>query len=235
MVGMLLLGAAACGGADTDQAQNAGVSTETTTQGLDQSATTTSVVDQPSTSTPRTIGVTRVTATTPTSNPSGYEPPTPPVTAPLPTFVEPPPTHPYLPGGPVDQIFPPGTKAYELLADGDCGPLLRQIEQGEPPEGETEPTPVWAGNVPAEATLLYRAAANACLSRWGVAKTQFLQVLLPLDCGFVDAEPPVASLFETKEECLAIRMPVYRWTEALLAAHTADPQFVPKFNPPPTP
>ncbi|MEA2827292.1 MAG: hypothetical protein QOG43_1731 [Actinomycetota bacterium] len=250
LLALLLLGAAACGGAAaTDEAQDVGVSSETTTLGVDQPATTSFEVDEPAPSVPADVDepaptspatsappTTRVTTTTAATSPSGYEPPVPPVTGPLPTSPQARPTQPYLPRGPVDQVFPPGTKAYQLLADGDCGPLLRQIEQGEPRRGETERNPAWTGDVvPLETTFLYQAAANACLGRWEVATTQFGQIVLPLTCGFVGGEAAAGTVFASVAECQAVRMPVYRWTQALLAAHAADPAFVPNFDPPPRP
>jgi hypothetical protein len=136
----------------------------------------------------------------------------------------------------VDQIVPPETKAFELLAAGQCGPLLRQIENAEDPT-----TIAWKdGGVPDQLTLLYTAAAHACLSHWSIAQTDFQQVKLPIDCGFrMTADglsiPNWSSSFSKVADCHSTRNLVYDWTKGLLASHRANPKYVPNFPTPPKP
>jgi hypothetical protein len=174
-------------------------------------------------------------ATTDTTNQPGGPPQTP-LTGPLQTTPTTRANDPYLPVGVVDQVFPPGTKAFELLAAGNCGPLLRQVEQAEAPT-----TATWKeGGVPDQLTLLYTAAAHACLAHWSIAQTDFQQVKLPIDCGFrVTSDgltiPNWSSSFTKVADCHTARTLVYNWTKGLLAAHRADPKFVPNFPTPPKP
>ena len=161
-------------------------------------------------------------------------PPRTPVTGPLTT----PPTaravDDYLPPGVPDQIFPPGTKAYLLLKDGQCGPLLRQITQGEEPTDTA-----WrAGGVPQTLTDLYTAAANACLANWAAAQTAFSRIVTTKLCEPDPNDPSnllpaYSSAFQTVAACQETRLRVYRWTERLLKAHAADPAFKPNFPTPP--
>ena len=160
-------------------------------------------------------------------------PPQTPLTGPLTT----PPTarakDDYLPAGVPDQIFPPGTSAYQLLKDGQCGPLLRQITKGEAPT-----TAAWrAGGVPATLTDLYTAAAQACLAQWAPAKAAFQRVVTTKLCEPDPANPgvlpPWSSSFTTTTACQEERLRVYRWTENLIKAHDANPAFVPNFPAPP--
>lgn len=136
----------------------------------------------------------------------------------------------YLPAGVPDQIFPPGTSAYQLLKEGQCGPLLRQITKAEAPT-----TATWsAGGVPAVLTDLYTAAANACLAQWTPAQAAFARVLLTKICPLDPDDPkmllnPFSSSFSTVAACQAERLRVYRWTESLLKSHTDNPAFVPNF------
>ena len=151
-----------------------------------------------------------------------------------PTSRTPPPSDPYLPAGVPDAIFPPGTKAYELLSGGQCGPLLRQIE-----EGETPTTVAWAdGRVPAAVTDLYVAAGNACLARWAPAKAAYSRVSVDKVCE-LDPDtgqlPSSASSFKSVAACEKTRSDVHAWTGRLLKAHDADPRYVPKFPKPPKP
>ena len=112
-----------------------------------------------------------------TRRPTARGPPQTPLTDPEQTT---PPTRPsdsYLSAGVVDQVFPPGTKATELLAAGQCAPLLRRVEKAEAHEhveGRERARPTH---------LLYTAAAQACMSHWSTAQTTFQKVVLPIDCG----------------------------------------------------
>lgn len=177
--------------------------------------------DIPRPSAPTTGSVSSPLPTTSTTRPK-----------PLPTTSTTRPDDAYLPVGVVDQIFPPGTKAFELLATGECGPLLRQIENAEAPT-----TATWSeGNgVPDQLTLLYSAAAHACLAQWSIAQTDFQQVKQPIDCGFTETAPNMetapnwSSSFETAADCQMVRNLVYSWTKGLLTAHQSDPSFVPHF------
>jgi len=125
----------------------------------------------------------------------------------------------YPAGGAVDDVFPPGTPAYTLLASGDCKELLRQIDQGNPeyqPDPSKDPVgiPPWFDSVPElldeDTYRLYRSAAEACLLQWDLAASDFARISAPP--GF------------------APRQRVYEWAAALLADHRADPNFVPDFS-----
>lgn len=139
---------------------------------------------------------------------------------------------PYLQPGVVDQIFPPGTKAYEELAAGACGPLVREIEQGAAPS-----TASWqSGGVPSQLTNLYTAAARACLAQWDAARAAYQKIALPLTCGIANGElPPWSSSFQTEAQCQTARKRVYDWTTSLLNAEKADPSFKPNFPTAPKP
>lgn len=125
----------------------------------------------------------------------------------------------YPAGGAVDDVFPPGTPAYTLLASGDCKELLRQIDHGNPeyqPDPSKDPVgiPPWFDSVPElldeDTYRLYRSAAEACLLQWDRAASDFAKI----------SAPPG----------LAPRQQVYEWAAALLADHRADPNFVPDFS-----
>jgi hypothetical protein len=160
-------------------------------------------------------------------------PPQTPATGPLTT----PPTaqavDPYLPAGLPDQVFPPGTAAYELLAAGECGPLLRQITSGEAPT-----TSSWsAGGVPDPITDLYTAAAEACLASWASAQEAFDRISTSALCidpetGDLYADGSTSS-FPSVTECQEQRLGEYQWTEDLLEASEANAAFVPNFPTPP--
>jgi len=132
-----------------------------------------------------------------------------------------------------DQVFPPGTAAYRLLREGQCGPLLRQITLGEAPSAGP-----WGAGIPASLTALYTAAAEACLSRWTAARASFQRISTQALCkvdpdtGTLDSSGS-ASSFDTVAACQAQRLRVYRWTEDLLRRHDANPAFVPNFPTPP--
>jgi hypothetical protein len=139
----------------------------------------------------------------------------------------------YLPAGVPDQIFPPGTAAYQLLKDGECGPLLRQITNGEAPTSVS-----WtAGGIPSTLTSLYTAAAHACLAQWSPAQAAFRRIdtgkLCEVDPANPGVLPPSASSFATVAACRDLRLRVYRWTENLLKAHDTNPAFIPNFPRPP--
>lgn len=157
-------------------------------------------------------------------------PPQTPATGPLRTPAPPRRTDPYLPAGVPDQVNPPGTEAYQLLRMGSCGPLLREIRDGKPPD-----IPSWAeGSVPPPLIALYSAAAEACLSQWTAAQADFQRIDMGAVCTFdaPDVASNSAASFKNEKECLQLRTKVRDWTAGLLKAHAADPKFVPKF---PTP
>lgn len=127
-----------------------------------------------------------------------------------------------------DQVFPPGTEAYELLATGQCDSLLHQIrDDPSPPDVPT--TVSWKkGGVPDTLTDLYVAAGEACLANWGPAQDAFQRVSTAKLC-------ERDFLYSTGESCKEVRLRVYRWTENLLSLYNADHAFVPNFPPPPPP
>jgi hypothetical protein len=176
---------------------------------------------------PSETSTTRRVSTTP-------GPPQTPLTGPLTTPPTVRPVDDYLPAGVPDQIFPPGTAAYQLLKDGQCGPLLRQITSGEAPAA----APWRSGGVPQTLTDLYTAAANACLANWAPAQAAFLRVATGKLCepdpnDPTNLLPAYSSGFQTVAACQETRLRVYRWTERLLKAHNADRAFVPNFPTPP--
>ena len=196
------------------------------TETADQGPTTETTVSVASTALATTTTKQQVT-TTP-------GPPRTPVTGPLTTPTTVRPVDDYLPPGVPDQIFPPGTAAYQLLKDGQCGPLLRQITTGEAPTAAA-----WrAGGVPQTLTDLYTAAANACLAKWTAAQAAFSRVVLAKLCepdpnDPSNVLPAYSSGFQTVAACQETRLRVYRWTERLLKAHNANPAFSPNFPKPP--
>jgi hypothetical protein len=107
-------------------------------------------------------------------------------------------------GGPPDPVFPPGDRAYELLASGQCSTLLTKVQ-------------AWDNRVVAQegedTVLVYRAAASACLLHWGDADR---------DMGALQQHNP-----DFGGSCP--RQQVYRWVTALVAAHRQDPSFNPVF------
>ena len=136
-----------------------------------------------------------------------------------------------LPGSPTtdylaevtDRILPPGTDAMAMLAAGRCGPLLREVAV------------TWSDVAP-PLTLLYRGAAYACLSRWAEAQADHRRIDLSKICPAGDpGDGRRRSPLEGREDCLGVRMQVYKWTYALLIARQADPTFVPRFPTPPVP
>ncbi len=220
---VLVVVLAACGGADSSDTETAGPSTTWT--GVSTASST-----GPSTST--ADGVRTVTTKSPPGTPG---PPRPPVTGSL----APPTTgraiDPYLPAGVVDQVFPPGTKANDLLSKRKCGALLRQI-RGPITEAEKPTTSAWAGAVRADLVNLYLAAGEVCLSNFTVAAAAFRQVSTDNLCP-VDPDEPgqltASNNFDSETECRQTRLGVYSWTERLLKARAANPAFVPNFQPPP--
>jgi len=160
-------------------------------------------------------------------------PPQTPLTAPRTTVTTAPRrTDPYLPAGIYDDVFPPGTTAFEDLAKGNCGSLLKQIEVGK----GSAPKSWKEGDVPDQLIRLYTAAAHACLSQWTPAVAAFQRITLPFDCGFdANGRPPWSTSFESNDDCRSVRMKVYDWTSSLLKAHASDPSFVPNFPTPPVP
>jgi hypothetical protein len=108
-------------------------------------------------------------------------------------------------GGPVDQVFPPGDRAYEQLAAGQCDKLRREVD-------------TWDGQGVADAegqdTIeLYRSAADACLHNWTRAIAAFHRIAtrdFGADCA---------------------RQAVLAWLEPLIASREADADFDPEFVP----
>ena len=175
-------------------------------------------------------------STTTVNTPTTPGPPRTPKTGPLTTPTTARRTDSYLPPGVVDQVFPPGTKAYELLTTGRCGPLLRQI-RGPITPAEEPTTVAWeAGKVPASLTNLYVAAGEACLANWVPARAAFQKVKQAELCPTDPAGTLLTTTTSSKSaaDCRDTRNRVYQWTESLLKAHDANPAFVPNFKPPPT-
>jgi hypothetical protein len=212
-----------CGASSAPQTVTGGPTSQ-----VASTAPTIGTQDEPATTTPNADRPPQTPATGPldepaTTTPNADRPPQTPATGPLTT----PPTargaDPYLPVGLPDPVFPLNTRAYELLQQGQCGPLLRQITEGEPPKKS------WAAEGVPEAVIdLYTAASLACLSRWAEARAAFERISTSTLC----LNP--AHDFETVEACQEQRLAVHRWTEDLLEAHDADPSFVPNFPTSPT-
>lgn len=120
-------------------------------------------------------------------------------------------------GGPVDNVIPPSVDANTLLTSAQgCTDLLGKID-GDPANDE----PSWrAGGVDPSVEYLYRAAANVCLLRWIPAESAFSQIGSLIDICDDEGDDP---------DCMTARSTVYEWTYELLAAHRADPNFVPVF------
>lgn len=173
----------------------------------------------PTTSDPVTTSVPATTQAPPTTATTPQTPRTGPLTTPPSVR----PVDAYLPAGVRDQIFPPDTDAFPLLAAGKCGPLLREIEEK------------WSG-MPASLMLLYRSAAEACLSKWKEAEADYKRIDPAKICNKDDENNTGwDSSFETQEECVGVRMQVYKWTFSLLTARRSNPKFVPNFPTRPTP
>lgn len=125
------------------------------------------------------------------------------------------------PAGVPDQVFPPGTKAYELLANGDCEALLVEIV------GDSSS---WVeGNIAPSSIHPYSAAGHACLSHWADAESHFRLIDTRAIC--VESVQGMNNSFDDAATCQDLRMSVYLWTARLLKAHQADPAFVPNFPP----
>jgi hypothetical protein len=105
-------------------------------------------------------------------------------------------------GGPVDQVFPPDTPAYELLAAGQCAQLRGHIEAWDDQVVDEEGP---------DTVELYRSAAHACLGEWVQAIEAFDRIGTP----------------ELKGICP--REAVYAWLQPLIEAKKADPGFEPEF------
>jgi hypothetical protein len=128
------------------------------------------------------------------------------------------------PAGVPDEVYPPGTRAYELLERGHCKELLAKITNGEPS---------WVGGKIQPALIhLYSAAGHACLSHWADAESHFRLIDTAGVCVEPEDVPGTNSSFEGDlVKCQEVRMAVYHWTARLLKAHQADPAFVPNFPP----
>jgi hypothetical protein len=127
----------------------------------------------------------------------------------------------YPSGGPNGPIVPPQTKAYAMLATGECLPLLDEITGtwGQP----TGPNQTSEGVDLAE-YFLYRTAAELCLQRWDAATADFgrLQALPP---AFTSSGCP-ETIDEQCDRCLQV---VYAWVKDLIQRRKADPSFTPEF------
>jgi hypothetical protein len=120
----------------------------------------------------------------------------------------------YPAGGPAGPVFPPGTPAYDRLSRGQCGNLLDEINRG------------WldpANPVDRKLLLLYRSAAQACLSRWDAAVRDF-EELRRLGPSFGAA--CAQSQGETCERCHQI---VLAWVTMVIEAFRSNPQSPPRF------
>ena len=130
----------------------------------------------------------------------------------------------YPEGGPVDNVIPPNVDAYALLRQGKCSRLINYINNGGPDEAAGP----WEDSVDSlDVVYLYRAAAEACLSLWESAERDFGLIGNPDFSGSCGGNVALA-------ECQRARQAVHEWTSELLAAHEADPSFVPRFPYPPS-
>jgi hypothetical protein len=140
----------------------------------------------------------------------------------------------YLPtGGPTGPVNPPGTKAYQLLAQGGdrCQQLLDVIKDswGDPAAPDSA-----AIRVVPHVTYLYRAAAEACLLRFAEAKADFdrFGALNP---------PPFGDTCEQGGECERCHRLVLEWLSGQMASYQSDPTYAPVYaatgavTPPPCP
>jgi hypothetical protein len=227
VVGIFVL-LVACGSASSDSIASGASSPETSTSEVALTTTsfaadraTTTKPAGPTTTKPVGTSTTKPLATTTTRHEvTAPGPPQTPLSGPLTTPPTARATDDYLPAGVPDQVFPPGTAAYQL------------------PKGEAPTTATWsAGGVPAVLTDLYVSAGEACLSHWLPAKTAFQRVVTSKLCEADPANPgllpPWSSSFPSVAACQDERLRVYRWTEKLLKAYDADPAFVPNFPTPP--
>ena len=127
----------------------------------------------------------------------------------------------YPSGGPGGPIFPPGTKAYDLLAKGDCGSLLHEITTawGQPTGPDQTSEQVDLGEY-----LLYRTAAEICLQQWDAATADFgrLQARPP---DFTSSDCPQAN----DDPCARCLQVVDAWVKDLIQRWQADPSFTPEF------
>lgn len=216
---LVLLLAAGCGGGNAAnevvQGRASSLEVSTVPTSAADAATTSSTPPAASSTTAPTTGPAGRAATTVVRR-TDPPPPQPPISgtlAPAPTVRA---VTPYLPPGFVDQVNPPSTEAYTMLREGRCSELLNEIAAE------------WKLAVAAQDFLLYRAAGQACLSRWAGAENDFRQVatgpaFATAICTFEVGDPA----------CVQARTLVRDWTAALLGARRADPNFVPNFSPPP--
>lgn len=134
----------------------------------------------------------------------------------------------YPSGGPKGPVLPPGTEAYRLLSAGSCTALLQEIDDpakgwGVPRPGRQETTK----GVKLRVFHLYRAAALACLGRWGEAMRDF-DSLRGLGAGFGGGRCPEDPQ-DPQDECTRCHQLVYDWTANLIAQRRSDPGFSPRF------
>ncbi len=125
-------------------------------------------------------------------------------------------------GGPRGPVDPPGTPAYELLTSGGdgCRQLLSAIERW-PLAGAD------VAGVEPQLYYLYRAAANACLSRWAESKADFdrLQALRPA--------PAFGNTCSSEDvrECERCHRLVFEWLSSQMEAFRRDPSYAPVITP----
>ncbi len=112
-------------------------------------------------------------------------------------------------GTPLGQVvpIPPGGPAYLLLATGKCSELLKLVGG-------------WEGKIDKKPLLLYRAAAEACLQRWGDAQRDYDQ-LLKLN--------PVFGEECGGATCEACMRAVLAWLGPLLEARQREPNLEPVY------
>jgi hypothetical protein len=127
----------------------------------------------------------------------------------------------YPSGGPDGPIVPPQTKAYAMLAAGECRPLLDEITGtwGQPmgPNQTSE-------GVDLAEYFLYRTAAELCLQRWDAATADFSR-LQDVPPAFTSSDCPETN-DEQCDRCLQV---VYAWVNDLIQRRKADPSFTPEF------
>ncbi len=121
-------------------------------------------------------------------------------------------------GGPVDQIFPPGDPAYQLLTSNQCSKLLAATASWTETEPKLSPGGVFEVEG-LDTVHLYISAADICLGRWDDAKSAFAQM----------------STTPTFNNHVCSRTAVLQWVTALIGERANDPNFAPVFVPSTTP
>jgi hypothetical protein len=163
----------------------------------------------------------------------GVDPPTT-VTLSIPV-PEKPSVRPLQPGVP-DQVFPPGTNAFELLRSSRCEELLRAIRG----QGDTTAWPDGDPPVPPTLVDLYTGAGEACLGDADAAGAAVARVDgsalcelgedgdLALSATSFRAGNHEGDPEDRKAACQAHRADVLRWARQTIEALRADPAFVPQ-------